>query len=284
MSFLSSRFEYRAALALNNMAITMMERRCYRQAFETFKDAVAAMKVARLSVEKADDSSERESVLGFLRKANQRSFRPNASRSVQAWTVVSHNCGHLEWILPSFEASSSPKDNNNNSSSNNNNIMMHFYLIRLDDADIFGSDDEELLQCDVLTIIMLYNFGMSYLCRAQTTSSTSAASKFRQGALKLLTLCRNLLAVQYESCEDLFVLPRLWYLSAIILQTLRQAFLVSGNVQDAMDCARVLQSLEQAAATSTNDAAATTSSSLSSSDMFALLIKDTTRAHAAAAA
>jgi len=279
MSFLSSRFEYRAALALNNMAITMMERRCYRQAFETFKDAVAAMKVARLSVEEDDNSSEqRESVFGSLRKANQRSFRPKASRTVHAWTVVSHNCGHLEWILPSFEVSSSPK--------NNTNTIMHFHLIRLDDADIFGSDDEELLQSDVLTIIMLYNFGMSYLCLAQTTSSTSAASKFRQGALKLLTLCRNLLAVQYEGCEDMFVLPRLLYLSALILQTLRQAFLVSGNVQDAMDCARVLRSLEQAAATSTNDEAAalSSSSSFSSSGKFALLIKDTTRVHAAAAA
>jgi hypothetical protein len=77
MNVVDNQFEWNAALALNNRAITMIERNCFRQAAHTLKDALLVMQLCS-----ADDCTRdrlHQQVNEKLQKANRRLFAPEVS-------------------------------------------------------------------------------------------------------------------------------------------------------------------------------------------------------------
>jgi len=235
--------EYRAAIALNNMAVTMMERRCYRQAFETFKDAVTAMK---LSTPTFTGQQNQSIIFDSLKKAHQRTSRPVISSQEILLTIVSlsyHDARPLtpqDFSAPSFSSSCCPM----------------FSLIRIDDVDLLEDSDKtdpENGSNTLATLVTLYNFGIANLCRAHCLRAkrASASQQLLKGGLKLLTLSCNLLLSQYEDSyngdgdeeEDFFAVSRLLFILTVLLKTLCQTFTATGQGQDAANCRRTLAML-----------------------------------------
>ena len=201
----------------------MMERRCFRQAFETFKDAVAAMKHG--TSDKRGESVG-PSVVRSLQQAHQRLVRQERSASSLPLLVVSHETSSAD-LCPT------------------SSIFSAYTLIRLDDVDLAEQDESNE---SLLTTIMLYNFATSYLCRAHCTKNAALANKLRHGGMKLFSLSRSLLASLYRKLQnDMFLLPRLVFISSQLFQTLSYAFQASGNHRKAKECAMAVASLQSAA-------------------------------------
>lgn len=230
--------EYRAAIALNNMAVTMMERRCYRQAFETFKDAVTAMK---LSTPTFTGQQNQSIIFESLKKAHQRSSHPVISSNEILLTIVSLSHHDARPLIPQdFSAPSS------------SSCCPMFSLIRIDDVDLLEDSDKidsENGSNTLATLVTIYNFGIANLCRAHClrAKKASASQQLLKGGLKLLTLSCNLLLSQYEDSyngdgdeEDFFTVSRLLFILTVLLKTLCQTFTATGQGQDAASCRRTL--------------------------------------------
>lgn len=218
----TDQYERRAAIALNNMAVSMMERCCYRQGFETFKEAVAVM---RLSVQ--CPTRNRRNVLKMLKRADQRSSKPSISMIFL----------HIRTVFS--DAFQRPIDSPESL----------FSLIRIDSDDGALLEDEHENASDLFTIIMLYNLGISYLCRAKCCNDEtySIAAGFRSAGTRILELCRDLLMTQYENCEDPFLLLPLIFISTLVVEVLVQTLRASGRVQEAKSCLTTLGHLRRAA-------------------------------------
>jgi hypothetical protein len=221
---LSSRFEYRAAIALNNMAISMLERSCYNQAFATLQDAVSAVKLA---VKPHRDCNDQQRVTKILEDANCRASRPDVSSRAIALTVVSHDAGPSSTDSPPQKLSTSATS---------------VIRIETDDVDLLESEDYELT-----TAILLYNLGCAYLCLAHISDNSSLARKQQGAGMKLLKVSRSLLARQYNSCEDPFLMCYVVCLNILLLQTLVQASQSSRQLKEVNAYASALACFQKAA-------------------------------------
>jgi len=217
-----SQFALRGAIALNNMAATMMERCCYRQAFITLKNAVSAMTLAN------DTSADsRYTVLMFLKQAYKRTScqQPYPTSLSIPVTSIAHDAKIN--FTEGLHKYSAPK--------------YHIVRIEVHDVDILDCNDSSGLA----TIIMLYNFGVAHLCRAQVLERQSQARKLRSGGLKLLSLCRNLLIEYYDECDDPVLLSRYMLILSHTLETLASGFLGDGQVDEARACKNRLTLLKK---------------------------------------
>jgi hypothetical protein len=223
MTAVLQRLECRVALALNNMAVTMMERHCYEQAFLTFQDAVVAIKLAASSSLQEKDDSEKQQqqhpkeitshqrlVLESLKRAHQRTSCPEVCRrqpsrqrlqhpiALTVVTISHHDSCPLtdeDFVVPTFPS---------------------YYLIRLDDVDLLDReyDDENGNANDVVDhhyedatlakMATLFNFGICSLCVAQSmTANTVADQSLSQpyyiGGRRRLIKCHNMIMAEYDA-------------------------------------------------------------------------------------
>jgi hypothetical protein len=187
---------YRAAVSLNNLAVTLLERQCYHQAMETFKDAVSALKASTMP----STTSASAVTKGF-----RRIYSPKPQRLISM---------HLE-VLSSENMSSAAALSLNEGPSSS-----RAYLVRLDQVDI---DDMMERGPDIESACILHNFAVAYLCMSQVTANDCRGLKFRNAALKLFSASQSLLESRCHSSiddEDLFDL--VICLQAIVLGNLVQ--------------------------------------------------------------
>lgn len=239
-SVLSSDFEYKASLALNNMAITMIERSCHGQAYDTLKDAAFALAAASRAFGSectGDDQSHSSSALEVqkrLQAAYIRSAQPDPSPILFfPINVMSHN-NRVKSTDFSFKAMSEQ-------------VRVHT-LIRVD------SNDTELLEnmdeyFDLSSAIILYNYAIASLAKANAMAQRSKrrSKALKESAIKLLTLSGDLLSRLYEACEESYILSRIIFISAALLQMLSQTLLSAGQVQEAESCISTLEFLGRVA-------------------------------------
>jgi hypothetical protein len=85
---MNNQYEWNAALALNNMAITMLSRSCFQQAAETLVDAVLVMPENASSPVKS-----RQEIAARLANANTRLYNPDlgSSKLNVNLSVIHHN-------------------------------------------------------------------------------------------------------------------------------------------------------------------------------------------------
>jgi len=84
-----SQNEYRALIAFNNMAISMMEHCCYRQAYDTLKDALSLLKNAAQTKNEMKVSFDNAHLQEILEQANRRAANPSVYRSSVTVHVIS---------------------------------------------------------------------------------------------------------------------------------------------------------------------------------------------------
>jgi tetratricopeptide (TPR) repeat protein len=205
--------EHRAAIALNNMGVSLLEQRAYRQGMETLKDAIFVMKhVFRPQSRNAglgatSYSTGRTDVK--INRAVQRMTNPQPVPSTVIIDVISHGVASSQ---------SSPLGSILRASSS------FAVPIRIEATDLDCPEDRDP---ELESAIMLYNFGLAHLCMAKLAKSPN---ELREGALKLFNMAYSIISNKIISNKN--TLSRL---SASELQIISEtrlllAFAVLNNV------------------------------------------------------
>lgn len=241
-----AQFEISAAIALNNMAVTMMERQCFLQAFATFKSSIYAMNGGKRKPQDQEKESSdyinarRNRIIGKLKEACRCTARPESITCFVPLNVVAHD----DTVVQGLDSDEYDDDEVDCAPSSS------LSLIKIDSHHV---DDVDLYP-DLTMIIVIYNFAVAYLCRAEAASeeekSQARAAQLQDEATRLLKFCRGFLSRQYAECdgEDPLRLSRLIFLLSILLKTLIQTLQWYGNVDDVKACLSSLCLLRAAAA------------------------------------
>lgn len=244
--------EYRAAIALNNMAIVLMERQAYRESLETLIDSCSLMESALrrqhsstpepssnlLVDEKIHKSSERLSrSLAF--NPNERSSsttssaRPWALNTAQAVVVVNHDGVCLE-SRTSIDATNSAVGEGS----------FRISPIRLEALDSQRVEDRDP---ELESGMLIFNLGVAYLCLSRSECrSRSRSFKLRDvsarvfrmaydNVAKLETLQQLMDSPQAENKENQLQLVTRLLLGHMILRHAVQAHLDNGKLLEAWE-------------------------------------------------
>lgn len=205
--------DYRAAIALNNMGVSLLERACYRQAMETLQDGIHVMKeVFRPDRSAAGSSSE---VDFKLHQAAQRVASP--VRMCTPWLNVS-----LQTL--SFDLSLSPVLNYLRESPS----TTCFLPIRIDLPPECGFGDFRLHEPDFESAIILYNFGVANLLLSKVASGT-VSEKLRGNAMSILNLASSVLSKRSSLCDDTLEEASLLQLGLMVFHTIIQVLVDAGD-------------------------------------------------------
>jgi hypothetical protein len=169
--------DHRAAIALNNMGVSLLERRAYRQGMETLNDAIFVMKrvlrppsISSQGFGKPTNSTSYAEAK--IHRASRRMANPQPIPSAVSIDVVSQ-CAtfsysgtvlHGDWSSPL----SSP--------------------LRIEVTDLVSLEERD---ADLESSIMLYNFGLAHLYMAQLAKTPIT---LQEGALKLFDMAYSVLA------------------------------------------------------------------------------------------
>jgi len=206
--------QYRSAIALNNLAVCLLERHCEEQAAETFRSALALMRSASNS-RSCPCHVSCDDIDLTMHEAAQRFARPMPSRR--------------ENIVITFSSVSDDSDFSAalEAASHGCHSSSHGLLIRIEE---YGSDcaSHRDLNMDCATII--HNFGLS--CLALSLSRATAKKeglKLRKNSFRLLQLSQSILSKSANECEDDTLLERVFFLSLISTRSMAQAMFTEKN-------------------------------------------------------
>jgi hypothetical protein len=170
--------DHRAAIALNNMGVSLLEQRAYRQGMETLKDAIFVMKrVFRPQSRNSTLGATLDSTRGTdvkIHRAVQRMANPQPVPSAVIVDVISHGASSHSSPLGSILRESSSSS--------------FTVPIRIEATDLDFPEDRDP---DLESSIMLYNFGLAHLCMAKLAKTPM---KLREGALKLFNMAYSIVS------------------------------------------------------------------------------------------
>lgn len=226
---------YRASIALNNTGVSLLEQRAYRQAIDTFKDAIQVMRLVFTSDNNSNYNSDdgSASVQDKLDRASKRLAQPRPLTKCPSLDLACLDDAnvHSMWKEAAAAGMSSCLPSSQTYSSST------AFPIRL--AGLGGGGD-----LDVESAMMLYNFGLSYLCLARffsrrktnNSSSNKGSKDVLQQALKLFYMAYSTLSnhtVQGADGGDVPLATSLLdgrlSLSIVILHAIVQVELELGN-------------------------------------------------------
>lgn len=179
--------EWRGAMALNNIGVTLLEQSCYKQALETLEDAVYLMKSACQADIVQPQQSSRSILASEVEERIHRGFRrlakpePNKTRGGgprESFLTFSSD------DADSFSSAASLSNFQANHSSGSHSAI----LIRMEDL---GTEDGRIPEID--SAIMLQNYGLSCLSASNIVTRRCVRSQLRNSAIDVLTLCQNIL-------------------------------------------------------------------------------------------
>jgi hypothetical protein len=196
-------FEWNAALALNNLAIKMMESACYKQANATFRDATL---IVRQIASAPNAEICRDSVLHKLDRANRCRFNP-----VFSSVYVPINVLHYE----------------DEGSLDNSETMKTFSLIRTEapqEVDFYEAAS-----------IILYNYAVSWLVPNEQTTERNhqqGTSQSQETSLQILQSSLALLESLERESECAFLKKRVMSLMIVIWSVIADTLDSVGTQQD----------------------------------------------------
>jgi len=218
-------YHFKAAVHLNNTALTLMQKRCYRQAAETLIDAVAVLKEAScLSVFKQDTSlevssrpseikSNEENTVDSLKekltKASQRVSKPEPCTPEQDALIHLHVISDDEHpsAVKHYGAQQakilSDKHEHNAYPSSYEVLSFHMmmniaHVLRMEPADFEVPSEQDI---DIESAVILYNYGVALQCLSTLPQTSEATEKLHVGSFHLFELAYSSL-----SSRDLGVL------------------------------------------------------------------------------
>jgi hypothetical protein len=176
--------DHRAAIALNNMGVALLERRAYRQGMETLKDAIFVMKrvlqppsISSQGVGKTPHPTsyaEAKIYRASKRMANPRPVPSDVSIDVASQCSTFSHRSYSGSVL--HGGSSSPLS----------------APLRIEATDLVALDNRD---SDLESSIMLYNFGLAHRCMAKFAKTPI---KLQEGALKLFNMAYFVFATLSE--------------------------------------------------------------------------------------
>jgi hypothetical protein len=174
--------DHRAAIALNNMGVSLLERRAYRQGMETLKDAIFVMKrVLRPPSISSQGLCQTSNSTSYaeekMHRASKRMANPQPISSAIIVDVVSRSA--------TFSHRSCSSDSVLHGGSSSSTLSSP---LRIEATDLISLEDRD---ADLESSIMLYNFGLAHLCMAKLVK---APIKLQEGALKLFYMAYSLFA------------------------------------------------------------------------------------------
>lgn len=197
---------YTTAMALNNMAVSLLERHAYTEALEIFNDAVSIVKEvfstsASLSQQQEEDHRQTLELLDaklhkgafYLAQCDQRTIETTTHHRSSSDNTAVHFCVFSEEECETV-IGAALKDRFNAASERRTAFLIRVELNgkSLDDCTQKNPDFE--------SSILLHNFATAYTCLACTESCTDLARKYCQSAYQLYTLTYSLL--QSRSQQD----------------------------------------------------------------------------------
>jgi len=238
---------YRAAIALNNVAVDLLEKQCDMQALETFQDALALMKILT-SKKNSEDLSHVSAVEQKVRKASERVSKPTRlkrNRPGMTFTVLSDD-DDCRAAMDGISYGESPSGKTAAHPS-----ATHALLIRI---EVYGTEGISPSQrdADLDSAIILQNFGLSYLSASSAAISRAVRHILRQSAVRLLQLAQTIVAnrASDSSDEGNDVVEKLFIVSLVSTKSMSQAFMAMGNGNDlerkVKQCFEHLNNLETA--------------------------------------
>jgi hypothetical protein len=165
--------DHRAAIALNNMGVSLLERRAYRQGMETLKDAIVVMKRVLRPASHSQGFGKTPNSTSYaeakVHRASKRMATAQPVPSAVSIDVISH-CATFSHRSDSGSilhgGSSYPLSS----------------PIRIEANDLVSREGRD---SDLESSIMLYNFGLAHLCMAKLVKSPI---KVLEGALTLFNM------------------------------------------------------------------------------------------------
>jgi hypothetical protein len=201
---------YTAAIALNNVGVSLLERGSYLQATEAFQDAMNVMK--EISATCAEQGSRKRPLAFSTLDAKLHKASYNLATCVKDDSRMNF-CVLTEEDSPAVITKALQDKNTFFYSATT-------FLIRIEKS----MRDGEISEVDIESSIILHNFGNVYKCLATTATTASSAKELCEGALKLFEFSFSLLQNHDED-----YLP----ISILILRSLASFALTLGKEREA---------------------------------------------------
>ena len=207
---MSNRAEYRAAIALNNIGVSLLERGAQKNAIDTLKDAIAVM---RHVFPDETPTCARKDIDGMLERACKKLSAPEV---VCSWFKVQSVSYGEPSTLAHLKTASRLRPTG-----------QAFYPVRIEVTD----SADEPRDVDLESGILLYNFGLAHILLSHIVQK--AAGRYRSGAMKVLDLAHAILTNRSKSCEDPFQQVQLVFVTLLVLSSIVQVLQEEGQFQQA---------------------------------------------------
>jgi hypothetical protein len=210
---------YTAAIALNNMGVSLLERRCYRQAMEAFSDAMTVMReISMLHKEPSNMVYKRPSL------------RPSYTNDAKLQKAI-YNLAHCQRDV----------DPDHKSDSHINFCVLTergctaVIGSALQDESIFKSSTTFLIRVELErksihdcldrdrafeSAIILHNLGNAYKCLASVATSASTAKKNLESSLKIFELSYSVLQNEWSPELDQELSSQVLHISILVLRSI----------------------------------------------------------------
>jgi hypothetical protein len=200
--------DFRKAIALNNVGVSFLERRDYRQAVETLADAIQVMRSTfRLNQINAANLEAFTTVPTetdvMLQKAMQRIASTSSQFSMGPIEVYSHDDSDLASIKAAAQYGPSSSV---------------AFPIRIRCCEYTESEENDF---DVQSAIILRNYGIALACLARMNCNTRT-DRLRQKAMKVFRLGQSLICSRIAAQSDAVLQSRSLLISAMLLNDIVQ--------------------------------------------------------------
>ena len=202
-------FNYRGAVCLNNIGVSLLEQHAYRQAMTTFTDAITVMKL----VFRTESSCPSLKVESKLQRAAQCLATPQ-SICAPSIAVISQDDADILIKSPfPYEPSSTT-----------------VFPIRIRSSEI----ECESGNVDIESAIMLFNFSLAHYCLAKLESNALCRKlKLQNSSLKLFRVSQSILAKRCAMTNDPLQQSRLLRLASMVMNVMIQILNEQGRTTDA---------------------------------------------------
>jgi tetratricopeptide (TPR) repeat protein len=248
--------EYRAAIALNNMAIALMERHAYRESLETLIDGCSLMESAlRHQHSSTSDPSSYRLVEDKIQKSSMRLSTSLASSFTISSTLSS--ALDLADAVMAVNHDGLCLDSRTSMDSTISALKQDSFRLSPIRLEAVAFQDVEERNPELESGMMIFNLGVAYLCLSRSASqSRSASFKLRVVSVRLFRMAYDIVAkletlqqlvdAQPETHENQLELVTRLLLAHMILGHSVQAHLNNGALLEALEAQEQLARLEKA--------------------------------------
>lgn len=229
-------YEYRAAIELNGMAITLQELGAHQLAFKTFRDSIHLLRdvqsmLPRCSSETSLPTGTSLATVALFTPIQVEEILVKASRSLAQWCSRPRRTAKIPLKIKRIDDSSSEAASFYLSTQAKGPLLTAVFF---DLTEIASLADRKM---DLDVARLMHNCGLAHLIESCTIQKTREREihRLRQHALRLLRSARTILVTHgATTMADDLELQRLCTISAVLICSMIQVLILSGDYQPVM--------------------------------------------------